>query len=87
VQLLGIYPTGNVVKLNTGEVAVVLKVNATEPYRPLVRVVIGRDGKRLDLPYEINLWDVPEDAGRPSSIVAPLDPKEFDFDPLAMIQK
>ena len=65
----------------------VLKINASEPYRPQVRVVIGRDGKRLDLPYEINLWDVPEDAAHPSSIVAPLDPKEFDFDPLAMIQK
>ncbi|HMD35067.1 MAG TPA: HD-GYP domain-containing protein [Vicinamibacterales bacterium] len=87
VQLLGIYPAGNVVKLNTGEVAVVLKINASEPYRPQVRVVIGRDGKRLDLPYEINLWDVPEDAAHPSSIVAPLNPKEFDFDPLAMIQK
>ena len=87
VQLLGIYPTGNVVKLNTGEVAVVLKVNATEPYRPRVRVMIGRDGRRLDLPQEINLWDVPEDASQPSSIVAPLDPKQFDFDPLAMIQK
>jgi len=87
VQLLGIYPTGNVVKLNTGEVAVVLKVNAIEPYRPQVRVMVGRDGKRLDLPYEINLWDVPEDASYPSSIVAPLDPKGFEFDPLAMIQK
>jgi HD-GYP domain-containing protein (c-di-GMP phosphodiesterase class II) len=87
VQLLGIYPTGNIVKLNTGEIAVVVKVNATEPYRPQVRVMVDREGKRLDLPYEINLWDVPENASKPSSIASPVDPKDFDFDPLAMIQK
>src|SRR5581483_2688430 len=33
VQLLGIYPVGNLVKLNTGEIAVVLKVNAADPHR------------------------------------------------------
>jgi len=85
VQLLGIYPAGNVVRLNTGEVAVVLKVNAPEPYRPQVRVLIGKDGKRLDLPFELNLWEQPEDPARPSSIVSPLDPKDFEFDPLALI--
>ncbi|HEV3140011.1 MAG TPA: HD-GYP domain-containing protein, partial [Vicinamibacterales bacterium] len=85
VQLLGIYPTGNIVRLNTGEVAVVLKVNAPEPYRPQVRVLIDRNGKRLDLPYDLNLWEVAEDASRPSSIVSPLDPKDFDFDPLALL--
>jgi HD-GYP domain-containing protein (c-di-GMP phosphodiesterase class II) len=86
VQLLGIYPTGNVVKLNTGEIAVVLKVNAADPYRPQVRVLIGRTGRRLDLPYEMNLWEIDTaDTERPSSIVAPLDPKDFDFDPLALL--
>ena len=64
-----------------------LKVNAPEPYRPQVRVMTDRKGKRLDLPYEINLWDVPENASKPSSIASPVDPKDFDFDPLAMIQK
>src|SRR5579862_2016337 len=85
VQLLGIYPAGNIVKLNTGEIAVVLKVNAPEPYRPQVRVMTDREGKRLNLPYDLNLWEVADDPSRPSSIVAPLDPKDFDFDPLALI--
>ena len=50
VQLLGIYPAGNLVRLNTGEIAVVLKVYAPDPYRPQVRVLIDRDGTRLELP-------------------------------------
>src|SRR3954465_5648626 len=85
VQLVGIYPAGNLVRLNTGEVAVVVNVYAPDPYRPHVRVLVGRDGKRLDLTYELNLWEMAEDPQRPSSIVAPLDPAEFAFDPLMLM--
>jgi len=84
-QLIGIYPVGNIVKLNTGEVAVVMNVYAPDPYRPHVRVLINREGKRLDLTYEINLWEKAEDPQRPSSIVAPLDPADFQFDPLMLM--
>src|SRR5688500_4084391 len=57
VQLLGIYPPGNLVKLSTGEVAVVLRVHAPDPHRPRVRVLFAADGARLDLPFERNLWE------------------------------
>jgi putative nucleotidyltransferase with HDIG domain len=85
VQLIGIYPVGNLVKLNTGEVAVVMNIYAPDPYRPHVRVLINREGKRLDLTYELNLWEKTEDPQRPSSIVAPLDPADFQFDPLMLM--
>jgi putative nucleotidyltransferase with HDIG domain len=88
VQLIGIYPAGNLVRLNTGEVAVVIKVHAPDPYRPQVRVLIDRAGKRLELPYEITLWESASedgDAQRPNSVVAPLDPKGYDFDPLLLM--
>jgi putative nucleotidyltransferase with HDIG domain len=84
-QLIGIYPAGNLVRLNTGDVAVVLKVHAPDPYRPHVRVLIGRDGNRLDLAYELRLWEQAADSGRPSSVVAPLDPKDFELDPLLLM--
>jgi hypothetical protein len=89
VQLIGIYPAGNLVRLNTGEVAVVVKIHAPDPYRPHVRVLIDRDGRRLDIPYELALWDVAPaeraDPQRTSSVVAPLDPKDYDFDPLLLM--
>jgi len=85
VQLIGIYPPGNLVRLNTGEVAVVVKVHAPDPYRPQVRILIDREGKRLELPYEVSLWETPEDSPRPASVVAPLDPKGYDFDPLLLM--
>jgi putative nucleotidyltransferase with HDIG domain len=85
VQLVGIYPAGNLVRLNTGEVAVVMNVYAPDPYRPQVRLLIDRDGKRLELAGELNLWEASEDPQRPASIVAPLDPGDYPFDPLMLM--
>jgi putative nucleotidyltransferase with HDIG domain len=85
VQLIGIYPVGNLVRLNTGDVAVVMNVYAPDPYRPHVRVLIDRDGKRLELPYELNLWEASEDPQRPASVIAPLDPADYAFDPLLLM--
>ncbi len=85
VQLVGIYPAGNLVRLNTGEIAIVLKVYAPDPYRPNVRVLFNRQGARLEIPYELNLWEATEDPQRPSSIVAPLDPAAVGIDPLTLM--
>ena len=85
VQLLGVYPAGNLVRLDSGEAAVVVKVNAADPYRPQVRVLFDRQGKRLDLAYDVNLWESDGKEGQPSSIVAPLDPADYQIDPLALM--
>jgi putative nucleotidyltransferase with HDIG domain len=85
VQLIGIYPTGTLVKLNNGEVAVVLNAYAPDPYRPQVRILINRDGKRLELPLDLNLWEPTEDPQRPGSVAAPLDPAAYQFDPLLLM--
>jgi putative nucleotidyltransferase with HDIG domain len=85
VQLIGIYPAGNLVRLSTGEVGVVLKVYAPDPYRPQVRILAGRDGRRIDLPYEVNLWETADEADRPVSIISPLDPANYGFDPLLLM--
>lgn len=82
VQLLGIYPPGNLVRLATGEVAVVLRVHAPDPFRPRVRVVLDADGTRLSSPIDRNLW---EEAEAESRIVSPLDPADFGLDPLAYL--
>ncbi len=79
-QLVGIYPAGNLVRLSTGEIAVVLKTYAPDPYRPRVRVLRGVDGADLARPYEVNLWELEE--GRTVSVQAPLDPIAYGIDPL-----
>jgi len=85
VQLIGIYPAGNLVRLDTGEIAVVVKVYAPDPYRPQVRILFDRLGRRLELPYDLNLWESAETEGQPTSIVAPLDPAAYQIDPLTLM--
>jgi HD-GYP domain-containing protein (c-di-GMP phosphodiesterase class II) len=81
VQLLGIYPPGNLVKLTSGEVAVVTRAHAPDPHRPRVRVLFDKAGSRLDLPYDRNLWESQSDVSG-DSIVSPVDPSAYGIDPL-----
>ena len=80
-QLVGIYPAGNLVRLNTGDIAVVIKTYAADPFRPHVRVLIDANSTRVERPYDVNLWEAGE--GQPNAVQAPLDPALFDIDPLA----
>jgi hypothetical protein len=94
-QLVGIYPVGNLVRLNTGETAVVTAVHAPDSRRPRVRVIIDRDGARVEVPYEINLWesesrvDEPSDPAVPAratGIISPVDPVDVgNIDPLTLL--
>jgi putative nucleotidyltransferase with HDIG domain len=84
-QLIGVYPPGNLVRLNTGEVAVVVKAYAPDPYRPQVKMIIDAAGTRIDRPYEVNLWESGETDGPKRSIAVPLDPAPLGIDPLALL--
>ncbi len=86
VQLLGIYPPGNLVRLNTNEVAVVLRVHAPDPYRPRVRVLFGADGARLDVPFDRNLFEPRPETGALDSVLAPVDAAEYGVDPLTFLE-
>jgi putative nucleotidyltransferase with HDIG domain len=85
VQLIGIYPVGNLVRLDTGEIAVVVTVYAPDPHKPQVKVVIDRSGRHLDDPYLTNLWEGDKEQGQPTSVVAPIDPATVGFDPLQLL--
>jgi putative nucleotidyltransferase with HDIG domain len=84
-QLLGIYPPGNLVRLDTGALAVVMAVHAPDPFKPRVKVVISATGDQLERPYEVNLWEVPAESQGPKSVKASLDPAEYAIDPLTYL--
>ena len=86
VQLIGIYPPGNLVRLSNGAIAVVVSVHAPDPYHPKVRILYGADGQELAKPRESNLW---ESSGTEDgvSVTAPLDPAEHGIDPLSLIEQ
>jgi putative nucleotidyltransferase with HDIG domain len=83
VQLVGIYPVGNMVRLYNGEIAVVMKAHAPDPYRPRVRILMTADEMPLANPIEINLWEMAEE--QDNAIQSPLDPAEYGIDPLLQL--
>ncbi len=85
VQLLGAYPVGTAVRIETGEVAIVLRVNAGDPRRPRVRAVLAPDGTPLARPRDIDLWNPDPQTGRASSVTGPVDCEPLGIDPLAYV--
>ena len=52
---VAIYPPGTTVELNTGEIGIVVDINASLPHRPVVRIITDENGQELKEPYEIDI--------------------------------
>lgn len=82
-QCLGVYPTGSLVELSTGEVALVMMQNRARSLRPRVIVLTDAD-KQLDTRFRtVDLMAQPEDvdANLIVHIVRTLDPGAYGLDP------
>lgn len=75
--MMGKYPPGTVVRLDTNEVALVWKGNIGNPEAPKVRVIFGRDGQKIEKPVTERLE---ERIGGAPAIVAVLDPVSKGID-------
>jgi len=69
ISVLGIYPLGTLVRLDTGEVAVVYHSDPEAPRRPLVKVLIAADGTRLRESQILDLGESDETGSPRHSIV------------------
>lgn len=72
VEMMGKYPVGTLVRLDTNEVAVVYRPNPLDEEAPMVRILIEGNGSRLSVPREMSLVD--QDGARYASVVAIVDP-------------
>src|SRR2546429_9916164 len=59
VTLIGAYPVGTRVRLNTGERGQVVEPNYDDPTRPTVEIDTHGQGKRIAIPYQIILNEGP----------------------------
>ena len=72
IEMMGNYPVGTLVRLDTNEVAIVHRPNPFNDNAPVVRILFGGDGERLDAPREQALLD--PDGSCYADIVAVVDP-------------
>jgi putative nucleotidyltransferase with HDIG domain len=84
-QLLGVYPVGTLVRLNTDEIAVVINTHAPDPFRPQVRLLFDRHGARLGHTIDVNLWESVEEGALAPTVAELVDPAALGIDPLALL--
>ena len=83
IQALGMFPTGTMVGLNSGEVGVVIEQNRIRRLRPKLQIVLDENQKPLDGAMIIDLHKLPSDENNRRSrwIVKGYEPGAFDLDP------
>ena len=55
IKCLGIYPIGSMLELNTGHIGIVVSASEKARLRPIILVVINKNGERLTIPRLLNL--------------------------------
>ncbi len=55
LRYVSIFPVGSWVKISTGEIGTVIKVNENTPMRPVINIVFNREKKRFREPHILDL--------------------------------
>jgi putative nucleotidyltransferase with HDIG domain len=82
VNLMGLFPVGNLVRLSGGEIAVVTAEHPTDPFRPQVKILSDRTGTLVEEPLLANTWERDSKGEHPYAVVEAVDPESVDIDPL-----
>jgi HD-GYP domain-containing protein (c-di-GMP phosphodiesterase class II) len=80
INTVGMYPAGTVVLLDTNEIAVVVTHNASDIFRPKVKIVADKDRKKLEGAAPVDLTVKDETTGDyVATIVSALNPDEYEI--------
>ena len=82
LQCLGVFPTGTLVEMHSGEVGIVMAQNKTRRMSPKVMLLLDKDKKSYSDYQMIDLMNQPSDYNEdPMTIFRGLDPGAYDIDP------
>jgi putative nucleotidyltransferase with HDIG domain len=82
VNLMGLFPVGNLVRLSTEELAVVTAEHPSDPFRPQVKIIMNEKGELLEEPLLANTWERDGRGEHSRAVVEAVDPESVDIDPL-----
>jgi putative nucleotidyltransferase with HDIG domain len=82
INLIGLFPVGTLVRLNTEEIGVVTHEHPGDPFRPQVKIVRSRDGGTPEEMPLINTWEPNGRGDFTWAVVEAVDPDEAGIDPL-----
>jgi hypothetical protein len=90
IRAIGMFPTGSLVELNTGEVAIVIEQNVERRLRPKLLVLLNADRQPVRRNKTIYLSKLPDQAGRKKALWIQggfatgsfnIDPKDYFLKP------
>lgn len=82
IRLLGIYPVGSLVRLESGVLGVVVKSGSENLLRPTVRIVYSTKHGHFVAPYDLDLSVLSND-----SILQHESPRKWKIDPYSYLQR
>ena len=85
VNLMGLFPVGNLVRLDTDAVAVVTAEHPSDPFRPQVKIVTDSAGAAIETPVLANTWERDSHGEYTYAVVEAVDPDSVDIDPLTYL--
>jgi putative nucleotidyltransferase with HDIG domain len=85
VNLMGLFPVGNLVRLNTDELAVVTAEHPSDPFRPQVKIISDSKGDMLEEPLLTNTWVRDSRGDHPRAVVEAVDSEPLGIDPLTYL--
>ena len=85
VQVVGVYPVGSCVSLNTGETAIVKQFNHHAPIQPLVVLITDETRRHRSIPLDLDLTAQLRQPNR--TIESILDPFALGIDPCTYLDK
>jgi putative nucleotidyltransferase with HDIG domain len=85
VNLMGLFPVGNLVRLSTDALAVVSAEHPTDPFRPQVKIIRDKSGALLEAPVLANTWEPDGRGEHTRAVVEAVDPEPLGIDPLTYL--
>jgi hypothetical protein len=85
INLVGLFPVGTLVRLNTEEIALVTREHPGDPFRPQVKILLDRRGDQLAEPFLVNTWEEGSRGDHTRAVVEAVDEQSVAIDPAAYV--
>jgi putative nucleotidyltransferase with HDIG domain len=85
INLIGLFPVGTLVRLNTDEIGVVVHEHPSDPFRPQVKVVRDSKGEPLEEPLLVSTWEPDARGDYPRAAVEAVEERTAGIDPAAYL--
>jgi putative nucleotidyltransferase with HDIG domain len=85
VNMMGLFPIGTLVRLGSGELAVVVREHPDDPFRPQIKLIRDAAGDMLETPVLANTWERDDRGDYPLAIIEAVDPQDAGVDPLTFL--